>query len=312
MKVYKDIAHLPHFDKAVITIGTFDGVHLGHLQIIHQLVEESLEIGGTPVVITFYPHPKQVIGKNSLPLSVLNTTEEKSVLLSAAGIENIVVVPFTEEFAKQSATDYINNFLVSCFHPHTIIIGYDHRFGFNREGDYVLLEQKASASGYQVKEIPKHVLDDITISSTAIRRHLFEGNILKANALLGYAYFFSGEVIHGNKLGRTIGFPTANLKLEDESKLIPADGVYAVKISCDNDSEIYKGMMNIGMKPTVNGDFRTIEVNIFEFDKNIYGRKIKIEFIDRIRDEERFGSIELLKKQLQLDRIKANELLGSN
>lgn len=309
MRIYNDISRLPQFEKAVITIGTFDGVHHGHLQIIRQLIEEAKAVNGTPVVITFYPHPKKITGKNDVAVSILNTTYEKSILLANAGIEHLVVVPFTEEFAKQSAENYITEFLVKSFHPHTIIVGYDHRFGNNREGDYRLLEKNALESGFTVKEIPRQVLDEITVSSTAIRRHLIEGNIIKANKLLGYPYFFSGEVVHGNMIGREIGFPTANIIKEDHDKLIPGDGVYAVKVSIQEKKENYKGMMNIGLRPTVDGKIRVTEVNIFDFDEDIYNKKIRIECIQKIRDEEKFAGLEELKQQLKKDKISAMEML---
>ncbi len=193
MEVYKNITELPGFRNAVITIGTFDGVHLGHLQIIKQLINEAANVNGEPVLITFYPHPKQVIGSSKKPLYIINTPEEKYELLKKAGIKNIVVVPFNEAFANQPAISYINDFLVEKFHPHTIIIGYDHRFGKNREGDYQLLEREAEKCGYIVKEIPERVLQDVTISSTRIREALLAGDVNTARECLGYDYFFTGN-----------------------------------------------------------------------------------------------------------------------
>ena len=302
MNIYRDITELPLFKNAIITIGTFDGVHNGHRQILNQLIEEANEVDGTPVVITFYPHPKQIVGNDHSSVLVLNTLEEKSALLAEVGIEHLVVVPFTKEFAEQSAEDYIKNFLVRSFNPHTIIIGYDHRFGKNRAGNYELLEVKGQEFNYRVKEIPEHILHNITISSTKIRTQLLEGNISTANELLGYDYFFSGNVITGKQLGRTIGFPTANLAINIESKLIPGNGVYAVTVQIENDKTIFNGMMNIGVRPTFEKTERTIEVNIFDFDSSIYDKQLTVHIKTRLRDEMKFDGIDSLKNQLNRDR----------
>ena len=302
MNIYRDITELPLFKNAIITIGTFDGVHNGHRQILNQLIEEANEVNGTPVVITFYPHPKQIVGNDLSSVLVLNTLEEKSALLAEVGIEHLVVVPFTKEFAEQSAEDYIKNFLVRSFKPHTIIIGYDHRFGKNRAGNYELLEVKGQEFNYRVKEIPEHILHNITISSTKIRTQLLEGNISTANELLGYDYFFSGNVITGKQLGRTIGFPTANLAINIESKLIPGNGVYAVTVQIENDKTIFNGMMNIGVRPTFEKTERTIEVNIFDFDSPIYDKQLTVHIKTRLRDEMKFDGIDSLKNQLNKDR----------
>jgi riboflavin kinase/FMN adenylyltransferase len=306
MKVYTNIDHLPAFKKAVLTIGTFDGVHQGHQQIIEQLIKEAAAIGGTPVVISFFPHPKQVIAAEKhpgIPIQLLNTPEEKYELLHEHGIKNVVVVPFNKAFAEQPADAYIRDFLVQHFHPHTIIIGYDHRFGKNRKGDYHLLEQMAPVYEYRVKESPEHVLKNITISSTRIRAALLAGDIDTAAGYLGYRYFFSGQVIMGNQLGRTIGFPTANLLVNNEQKLIPANGVYAVGVELEGRS--LKGMMNIGLRPTVDGSKRVIEVNIFDFDEMIYGSTLKITMVKQLRSEVKFNGLEELKAQLALDKKNA-------
>ena len=305
MKVYTNIEDLPPFKNAVITIGTFDGVHQGHLQIIRQLIKESGEVNGEPVLITFYPHPKQVVESLQKPIYILNTPEEKYELLRDAGINNIVVVPFTREFAEQPAGSYIKDFLVEKFHPHTIIIGYDHRFGKNRAGDYHLLEDEAEKFGYKVKEIPEHVLQDVTISSTKIREALLSGDIATANEFLGYHYFFSGLVIEGNKLGRTIGYPTANLQITDAQKLVPANAVYAVDVEVEGFAAKYRGMMNIGVRPTVDGVTHVTEVNIFDFDETIYGKTVKVSLAKRLRSEVKFSGLEALKEQLAKDKLDA-------
>ncbi len=303
MKVYTDIHSLPIFNRAVITTGSFDGVHTGHALIISQLLEEAEKIDGTPVLITFYPHPKQVVQIKDKPLFVLNTPEEKYELLQKMGVKNIVVVPFNKSFSELSAQDYIEKFLVEKFNPAIIVVGYDHRFGNNREGDYHLLEDAGSHLGFDVKEIPEHILKDITISSTKIRHSLQSGDIETAAAYLGYDYYFNGTVIQGNKLGRTIGYPTANLLIENENKLIPADGVYAVDIELEN--RMLKGIMNIGMRPTVDGKIRTIEVNIFNFDEDIYGKDLKITLKKHLRSEIKFNGLDELKAQLAKDKDEA-------
>ncbi len=309
MEIFRDIDSLPVFSNAVITIGTFDGVHLGHQQILRQLTGEAQSINGTSVLITFYPHPKQIVGFDKKTLYTLNTVEEKATLLEQAGIEKLVIVPFNKAFSDQTADEYIGNFLVKNFHPHTIIIGYDHRFGKNRSGDYQMLEKYAEKYHYTVKEIPEHILRDVTISSTAIRKALLSGDIATANTLLGYDYFFSGKVVEGNQLGRQINFPTANIETEDANKLIPANGVYAVRLKIADDEPAYKGMMNIGMRPTVGGDKHTIEVNVFDFNRDIYQKNITVSVVEKIRDEIRFDNIEALKVQLSKDSIEAKKLL---
>ena len=300
MKVYTDIDSLPVFTRAVITTGSFDGVHTGHAQIIAQLLKEAENINGTPVLITFYPHPKQIVQIKDKPLFVINTPQEKYVLLQNMGIKNIVVVPFDKSFSELSAQDYINKFLVQKFNPAIVVVGYDHRFGNNREGDFELLKKAGVNNGFEVKEIPEHILKDITISSTKIRNAIQTGNIEMAASYLGYDYFFSGKVIQGNRLGRTIGYPTANVFVENENKLIPADGVYAVDIQLFERK--LKGMMNIGMRPTVDGKQRTIEVNIFNFDEDIYGEDLKITLKKHLRSEIKFAGLDELKAQLAKDK----------
>ena len=297
MEVHSNIQNLPAFRNAVITIGTFDGVHTGHQQILRQLKTEASLIPGESVVITFHPHPKMVVSSVRHDIKVLNTMEEKINLLSQKEIDHLVVVPFTETFAELSAQDYIKSFLVAHFHPHTIIIGYDHRFGKDRLGDYHLLEEEASSNGYIVKEIPEHVLQNLTISSTKIRTALHTGDIITANEFLGYEYFFSGEVIEGNRLGTTIGFPTANLFVEDDYKLIPGNGVYSVEVNLnDNSLTRQKGMMNIGVRPTLGGTKRVIEVNIFDFNLDIYGKTITVYLNKHLRNEKKFSGLEQLKE----------------
>lgn len=305
MQVHRQLNHLPVFNKAVITIGSFDGVHTGHQQIIRQLKEEATKVGGESIIITFYPHPRKVIGSAQTEFNLLTTLDEKIELLNKAQIDHLVVVPFTRDFSDQPALSYIKDFLFSHFHPHTIIIGYDHRFGKNREGNFELLENYKTEFEYEVKEIPEHVLNKITVSSSKIREALLKGEVQTATELLGYDYFFEGLVVHGDKRGRTIGFPTANLRMEDKEKLVPGNGVYAVKCYVrinTGETAVFNGMMNIGIRPTVNGLSRMIEVNIFDFNEDIYGKQMKVQMIKRLRDERKFSGLDELKTQLHNDR----------
>ena len=297
MNVYKNISRLPAFKNSVITIGTFDGVHLGHVQILEQLKKEAEEINGTMVLVTFYPHPKQVI--NSKQVFMLNTPLEKYKLLENHGIEHIVEVPFNRDFADQPAKEYISEFLVNNFHPHTIIIGYDHKFGKNREGNYKLLESESNKYNFIVKEIPEQVIRNITVSSTVIREALSVGDVKKANQCLGYNYQLTGIVVQGDKRGRTIGFPTANIQVLDKNKLIPANGVYVVNVKVEN--KLFKGMLNIGNRPTFNGISNSIEVYIIDFNEDIYGKEITVEFLKWLRPEVKFNSLDELKSQLTKD-----------
>jgi riboflavin kinase/FMN adenylyltransferase len=306
MNVYNNINELPAFKKAIITIGTFDGLHDGHRKIISQLKEVAQNINGTTVVITFFPHPRHVLSNTENKVFILNTLEEKIALLRAEGIENLVIVPFTNEFSSLDAEAYISDFLVNSFHPHTIIIGYDHRFGKNRTGNFELLKEGEKKYGYEVVEITAQQLNDIAISSTKIRQKLSEGDVTAANSLLGYAYFFSGKVVKGDQLGRTIGFPTANLEISEEEKLIPGNGVYAVDVMI-KDIKL-KGMMNIGFRPTVGGIVRKIEVNIFDFNEDIYDQNITVFLKTKLRDERKFNGLEELKIQLGNDALAAKAI----
>jgi riboflavin kinase/FMN adenylyltransferase len=310
MQVHYHLQELPRFRNAVLTIGTFDGVHTGHQQIINLMLTEAERIGGETVVVTFHPHPRQIIAANQAAVFLLNTPEEKITLLEKYGIDHLVVTPFTEAFSLQSAEAYIADFLVQTFYPHTIIIGHDHRFGKSRSGDFKLLEDQAAAHQYRVKEIPPYMLENSTISSTRVREAIQRGAIEAANAYLGYAYFFSGLVVEGNKLGRTLGYPTANLSIAEQKKLVPGNGVYAVDVALnyaqgDKPTKALKGMMNIGVRPTVEGTQRMIEVHLFEFDEEIYGDTLTVFVKKRLRNEQKFMSLDELKAQLAKDKAAA-------
>ena len=303
MQVHHDIDTLPPFNKAVITIGTFDGVHMGHRQLLNKLKEEALKINGDTVIITFHPHPRKVVSSTILGIRLINTLAEKLELLEQLEIDHAVVVPFTEAFANQPAEEYIKNFLVEKFHPHTIIIGYDHRFGRDRMGDYRLLEKYAPVYHYDLKEIPKHILENISISSTNIREAVLHGDMDTAKTLLGYDFFFSGTVVHGDKLGRKLGYPTANLKINDDEKIIPGNGIYAVYAQTQDSREKLKGMMSIGFRPTVDGKRRVVEVNIFDFDREIYGETLRVYVKKYLREEVKYNNLEDLVKQIDQDKI---------
>jgi len=316
MQVYKDVDQLPPLRNAVITIGTFDGVHQGHRQIIEHLQEEAKKINGETVIITFHPHPRKVVSSAILGIRLINTLGEKIELLEKTGIDHLAIVPFTEVFANQPAEDYVHNFLIEKFHPHTIIIGYDHRFGRDRQGDYRLLEKMSTRYNYMLKEIPKHMLDEIAISSTNIREAVIHGDIETANKLLGYDFFFEGIVVDGDKLGRKLGYPTANLKLTDEEKIHLGDGIYAVYVEFpikskfqSQDSKVFKGMMSIGFRPTVDAKKRVIEVNIFEFDKDIYGQTIRVYVKKYLRAEIKFDNLDDLVNQIGQDKVESLKCL---
>ena len=303
MKVYYDILTLPAFNNAVITIGTFDGLHNGHRKIIELMQREAARVNGETVIITFDPHPRQIVGKENNPVYLINTLAEKIFLLQNSGIDHLVVIPFTEAFANQTAETYIKDFLVNTFHPHTIIIGYDHHFGKDRSGNYQLLEAKAHQYNFVVKEIPVYMLQDITISSTKVRQAILQGDIETARNFLGYDYFFTGKVVTGNQLGRTIGYATANLQIEEDQKLIPGNGVYAVAIKINSlEKKDYYGMMNIGIRPTIEGTKRVIEVNIFDFDVDIYKSNLTITVKKYLRSEIKFNGLDALKLQLAKDK----------
>lgn len=310
MQVHRDIDRLPPFRSAVITIGTFDGVHMGHRQVINRLAGAAKDAKGESVIITFHPHPRKIVSSAILGIRLINTLDEKISLLDQLGIDHLVVVPFTEAFANQPAEDYLKNFLVDRFHPHTIIIGYDHRFGRDRLGDYRLLEKHAREFKYELMEIPKHILENISISSTNIREAILHSDIATANKLLGYDFFFSGLVVHGDKLGRKLGYPTANLKITDEEKLIPGNGIYAVYAEVDDTPQRLKGMMSIGFRPTVDGKKRVAEVNLFDFDREIYGQTLKVFVRKYLREEIKFDGLEALVKQIDQDKIDSLKVLS--
>jgi riboflavin kinase/FMN adenylyltransferase len=310
MKVYISTETIPAFKKAVVTIGTFDGVHTGHKSILEQLKREAARIGGETVIITFHPHPRKVIVSGQPAIHLINTIDEKIELLEKNGIDHLVVVPFTDDFSQQSPEEYIEKFLVEKFHPHTVIIGYDHRFGKNRLGDYKLLEEYSARLGFNLMEIPAHVINDNTVSSTRIREAVLHGNTDVANTLLGYDFFFEGTVVDGNKLGRTLGYPTANLQIENAEKLVPGNGIYAVELEIKDRPGRLKGMMSIGIRPTIGGTDRVIEVNIFDFNEDIYGATVRVYIRKYLRSEVKFNGLDALVEQLGKDKEDTLRVLG--
>jgi riboflavin kinase/FMN adenylyltransferase len=310
MTVHHDLKQLPAFKNAVITTGAFDGVHIGHQEIISRMKQIALEIGGETVIVTFHPHPRKVISSIPGEIKQLTSLEERISLLEQSGIDHLVVVNFDYAFSNLTADEYVKTFLFDHFHPHTILVGYDHRFGNGRNGNYELLQKFGTILGFKVEQIHEKIIGDEIVSSTQIRNYIQEHAIEKANALLGYPYLFDGFVVRGNQIGRTIGFPTANLHINNEEKIIPSNGVYAVKVKgkCLGDT-IYNGMMNIGIRPTVDGQKKVIEVHILDFDQDIYEQNLTVMVYEYIRGEVKFDGLEALKAQLAKDKITAGAIL---
>lgn len=310
MLIHRDLTQLPAFKRAVITIGTFDGVHTGHRHIIRQLQQAAAACEGETVIVTFDPHPREVLQPGSNLVRLLTTLDEKIALLSAQGIDHLVIVPFTREFSELSAQAYLEDFLIERFKPHTIIIGYDHRFGHNREGGLELLESEQASYGFRLIEIPQQIVHDLTVSSTKIRKSLQEGNVHLANELLGYQYFLEGTVVHGDKMGRKLGYPTANIQLPDQRKLIPAQGIYAIRVYTQGKAEALNGVMSIGTRPTFNGNDLRLEAHIFDFKGDLYDQVIKVEMISYIRANQKFDNVEALIAQMDRDSAQAKALLA--
>ena len=306
MQVHQHLYALPQFTKSVITIGAFDGVHKGHQKIIAALQQEAARIGGESVLITFHPHPRKIVAGN-FSLQMINTLEEKIDLLSKYDIDHLVVVPFTPHFAEQPAESYIRNFLVEKFKPHSIIIGYDHQFGKDRKGNFDLLQKMAPEYNYNLIEIPKHVTSEIVISSTKIRTALLESNVETANELLGYPFFFTGKVVSGDKLGRELGYPTANLEYTNSDKIHLGQGVYAVYVKVDEEEK--KGMLSIGTRPTLGEGDEKVEVNIFDFNKEIYRQEITVIIKKYLRPQVKYSNLYELEKQLAQDKTDSLQYL---
>jgi len=298
MNVYRDLAALPDFRNTVVTIGSYDGVHSGHQTILAQVNELARSIGGESVLVTFHPHPRLVVNPNGTSLKLITTIDEKIDLLEKYGVNHLVVAPFTKAFSQQTPDEYIQHFLVDKIRPKKIVIGYDHRFGNRREGNIEYLRKFEQQFDYEVQEIEKQAVDDIVVSSTKIRNSILIGDVHTATALLNHPFTISGKVVRGKQLGNTIGFPTANVVVENPHKIIPADGVYAARIFYDN--KMYTSMLYIGH--SLDNEYKTLEVNIFDFDENIYDKHLTVEFVVRVRDDMRFDGVEALKIQLVEDK----------
>ncbi|WP_236978529.1 bifunctional riboflavin kinase/FAD synthetase [Membranihabitans maritimus] len=310
MNVYRSLEELPQTIKnPVITFGSFDGVHLGHSYVFNRMKAIANEVEGETIVTTFHPHPRKVIYPSDKSLSLITTIEEKINLFEKNNIDHLVIMPFSVEFSQITPQEYIETFIIKSFRPHTIVIGYDHRFGLNRKGDINTLRWYEKNNQFKVVEIPQKRVETMKISSTVIRKSIQNGDVVKANTLLGHNFKLSGTVIHGEKLGEKIGYKTANISPVSKEKLIPGEGIYAVFVNYDEYQ--YKGMLYIGTKPTIrsNGQ-KSIEVHIFDFNEIVYGKEIEVEFIEFIRKDATFGSLEELREKINSDREQSLKILN--
>ena len=307
LKIFHSINDFSSTKKTILTLGTFDGVHIGHKKILKKLTQNTENQKYESLVLTFFPHPRMVLQEHS-DIKLLNTIDEKIGLLEKIGIENLVIHPFDEAFSRLTAEEFVSTILVNRFHIQKIIIGHDHRFGRNRTANIDDLIAYGKEYGFEVEQISVQEINDISVSSTKIRNALIEGDMALANDYLGYNYFLTGSIVKGKQLGRTIGFPTANLKIEENSKLIPQNGVYIVKSIIDKQTVF--GMMNIGFNPTVDGQKQSIEIHYFDFNTDLYNQKISVSILQRIRSEQKFESVGLLKEQLEKDKKTALSFLN--
>lgn len=306
MKKYPSASAYKNDRKSVVTIGTFDGVHIGHRAILNRLIETAKKDNLDSVVLTFFPHPRMVL-QQDMELKLINNIEERTQLLEETGLDHLVIHPFTHAFSRLTALEYVRDILVNSLKARKIIIGYDHRFGRNRTANIQNLKDFGITYGFDVEEISVEEIDDVAISSTKIRNALAAGNVETANSYLGYSFMVSGEVVRGKAIGRTINYPTANLKLKEKYKLIPKNGVYIVQALLNN--KMFFGITSIGTNPTVGGIEKTIETHFLEFNDDLYGAEITIEFLKFIRDEETFDSIEILRQEIIKDEIFAKQFL---
>ena len=309
MKKNINFTNYNNSNATIVTIGTFDGVHIGHQKIIEQVVSSAKKEGKKAVLLTFFPHPRMVLQKEAT-IELINTIDEKAALLAKTGIDYLVIHPFSLSFSRLTALDFVRDILSNQLNTSKLIIGYDHHFGKNREGNLEQLTEYSHLYDFEVVEIPAQDINDVSVSSTKIRKALSEKNIKTANKYLGYNFMLTGKVVNGKQLGGTIGFPTANISVKETYKLIPNTGVYVVKSKIDN--EIVFGMMNIGFRPTINGNHQTIEVHFFDFDQNLYHQNLTVEILYFLRDEQKFSSVEKLISQLKIDKSNALNHLQNN
>jgi riboflavin kinase/FMN adenylyltransferase len=306
LKIFHSINDFSSTKKTILTLGTFDGVHIGHKKILKKITQNTENQKYESLVLTFFPHPRMVLQDHS-DIQLLNTIDEKIDLLEKIGIQNLVIHPFDEAFSRLTAEEFVSSILVDRFHIQKIVIGHDHRFGRNRTANIDDLIAFGKQYGFEVEQISVQEINAISVSSTKIRNALLEGDMALSNDYLGYDYFLTGNVVKGKQLGRTIDFPTANLKIEEDYKLIPKNGVYIVKSLIDGQTIF--GMMNIGFNPTVNGKKQSIEIHYFDFNSDLYNQKIRVSILQRIRSEQKFESVDLLKEQLKKDKKTALSLL---
>ena len=303
MKIYQQLTdfHPPHF--SVVTSGTFDGVHLGHQKILRRLQELASSKQGETVLLTYWPHPRLILQPQDKSLRLLSTLSEKVKLLEEMGVDHLIILPFTEELSQMSSDDFIRSILVGKIQTKTLVIGYDHKFGKNREGSFEYLQSHSHLFGFAIEEISRQDVDDLGVSSTKIRTALAQGDISTANKYLGRPYDLSGQVVKGQQIGRSLGFPTANIQIADDYKLLPRDGAYAVHAEVN--SIQYKAILNIGDRPTVDGQKKTIEAHLIDFERDLYGQELRIFFQEFLREEKKFESLDALKNQLVVDRERA-------
>jgi len=303
MKIYQQLTdfHPPHF--SVVTSGTFDGVHLGHQKILRRLQELASSKQGETVLLTYWPHPRLILQPQDKSLRLLSTLSEKVKLLEEMGVDHLIILPFTEELSQMSSDDFIRSILVEKIQTKTLVIGYDHKFGKNREGSFEYLQSHSHLFGFAIEEISRQDVDDLGVSSTKIRTALAQGDISTANKYLGRPYDLSGQVVKGQQIGRSLGFPTANIQIADDYKLLPRDGAYAVHAEVN--SIQYKAILNIGDRPTVDGEKKTIEAHLIDFEGDLYGQELRVYFQEFLREEKKFESLDALKNQLVVDRERA-------
>jgi riboflavin kinase/FMN adenylyltransferase len=310
MKIYHHIDEFKAVNNAVVTIGTFDGVHLGHRKIIARIKELADEIGGETVILTFFPHPRMILNPEDESIKLINTINEKAALLEQLGVDHLIITPFSRDFSNQTAEGYIRDVLVNKIGTKKIVIGYDHRFGKDRQGGLDDLLRLGPVYGFEVVEIPEQDINDVAVSSTRIRHALLEGKIELANTFLGYPFFITGKVVRGDQIGRQIGYPTANIVIEERYKLIPSDGIFSAKINIKG--RFYKGMAYIGSRPTINGMSRNIEINIFDFNQEIYNEQVTLHFYNYVRGDVKFTGLDELKVQLAQDKVDVLALLENH
>ena len=307
MKIYNSLEEFSPDFKVVLTLGTFDGVHIGHQSVIKKLNKDAQKIGGESVLLTFYPHPRHVLFPEDQKLKLLTTIQERSEILTKYGLQHLIVLPFTAEFSRMEPVHFVRDILVNKLKITKLVIGFDHHFGRNREGDFNLLNNLSTLYKYEIEKINPQTFKDVSVSSTKVRKLIIEDELEKATKYLGHYFCLKGEVVKGGSRGMDLGFPTANIHIVNKWKLIPNDGVYAVKV--EYKKEEFIGMMNIGFNKTFNATQRTLEVHILNFDKNIYGEEIKVSFIKKIREVKKFANLEDLKSTLKIDENKVRNLL---